>query len=439
MALVTRAAHVVVTSIGAVLLTGCGPRGDVDDARGESASERSASASSPVPATENVTPSSATPPVASTVAATDPEPDSVPVDPAVLDGMLLHLPDAPEGGRIGDDSHCGGGLSTEGGSDPFLDLVGESGGAMIGCFNQLEAPTVFINSLVVAFPNDDLATRAISPAAFDGIVRYYGLGCCTDEAPGSVEVTTGLGVVGVQAVSDSDSVAIVGWRSGSLVGAISVLHMDRSAGALTDAQGLLVVQEARMRTPVPVPKDLDDDRLVELEAAPFQTWWLGDSFAPPGLPAMELFATYYRDGMAELDYAGVRVEIFNLAAIPDGSVSAQILGVADDLFDSPCTVIVPLERPDGNAALLGRVVPDEFFGPPSQAQGRIGWGSLDEDDCPEGEPNVWMATVQFGEDLLVRINPPLCYNCLSPPDRERPYNQPDGLRAVVAALTAYAH
>jgi hypothetical protein len=82
-------------------------------------------------------------------------------------------------------------------------------------------------------------------------------------------------------------------------------------------------------------------------------------------------------------------------------------------------------------------VPEEFFGPPSQNGGRVGWGALADGDCPTGEPNVWMATVAFDDGLLLRINAPLCYNCLAPPDPERPYNQPDGLRAVVAGLTPY--
>jgi len=350
--------------------------------------------------------------------------------------MVLHLPDAPEGARIGDDSHCGGGLSTEGRSDPFLDLVGAAGGAIIGCLNQLEAPQVFIDSLVVAFPSDDFATRAIAPEAFEGIVRYYGLDCCGNEIPEAVEVTNEPGVDGVATATDSDTVAIVGWRTGSLIGAISIQHQDGAAGALSDAQRLAVVQQARMRAPVPIADNVDDDRLVGLGSAPFRTWWLGTTFAPPGLPPMALYTTRYLDGMAELDYSGIRIEVFDLDAIASDSEPAQIFGVADELFDSPCTVKLPLDHPDGDAALLGRVVPDEFFGLPPQA--RNGWGTLAEGECPDGEPNLWMATVRFDENLLLRINAPLCYNCLSAPDADRPYQQPDGLRAIIAALTPYA-
>ena len=350
--------------------------------------------------------------------------------------MVLHLSDAPDGARIGDDSQCGSGIGSEGDSDPFLDIVIESGGAVVGCLNQLEAPSVFVQSAVVAFPDDVIATRALEPAVFDGIIRYYALGCCTDGGPPAAEAAND-GFPSVLAMSEADTVAIVGWRWANVVGAIGVVHMDGAPGALADAERLTAVQHLRMQAPVLVPAGADDDRLVGLDAAPFRTWWLGETFAPSGFPDMSLFATYYRDGLAELDYAGIRIEVFDLGAIGSGSEPSQILGVAQELFDSPCTVSVPVESDHGDAQLLGRFAPDEYFGPPSQNGGRVGWGTLVGGECPVGDPNVWMATVTSDDGLLLRINAPLCYNCLAPPDPERPYGQPDGLRAVIAGLVPF--
>ena len=65
------------------------------------------------------------------------------------------------------------------------------------------------------------------------------------------------------------------------------------------------------------------------------------------------------------------------------------------------------------------------------------WGSLTGPDCPDGEPNVWMATIDIGDGLTVRVNAPLCYNCLRPPDPELPYHSPDGLAVVIEALEPY--
>jgi hypothetical protein len=352
-----------------------------------------------------------------------------------LDGMVLHLPDGPAGARIGDDSGCGDGLSTEGRTDAFIDLVLEDGGEVVWCFDQLEAPDVSVESLVVSFPSEDLAIRAMDPGAFTGIARYYGLDCCNSDPIGSFVETDEPGEDALEATSDSDTTALIGWRSGALVGVVSVQRLDGASGALTEAHRLAAVQDGRMRSPVAVPVGADDDRLVGLESAPFRTWWLGETFAPPGLPPMELVATNSVDGLAEVDYGGIRIETFALDEIEEGSTQAQILGVAEELFDSPCTVTVPLEYPGGDAALLGRFVPDLASG--SSAPLRSGWGALLDDVCPDGDPNVWMATVRHPNGTLVRINAPICYSCLLSPDPARPYQQPDGLRAVVDGLLPY--
>jgi hypothetical protein len=358
------------------------------------------------------------------------------VDTTTLAGMLLHLPDAPAGARLGDDSHCGDSLSTEGQSDPFLDLVDEAAGAIVGCFTQLESADVFINSLVVTFPNDDLATRGIEATAFEGIVRYFGLGCCANELPDTFESISEPDASALQATTPSDAVAIIGWRLDNLIGAVSVLRTDGSPGALAEAQRLADVQADRMRSPVELPAAVDDDRLVGLQMAPFATWWLGDTFAPPGLPEAKLFTTYYRDGLAELDYTGIRIEIFDRSALADGTQPAEIVGVADDLFDSPCTVRTPLDFSAGEAALLGRFVPAEFFDlRPSTADS--GWDRLNTGDCLVGEPNVWMAVVQLDRDVTLRVNAVICHACLAPVAAS-PYTQPDGLRTIVQGLVPFA-
>jgi hypothetical protein len=415
----------VIVGFAGLLLVGCGSAGDDSDV---------APAAANAPAT-SVAATDAPVSVAESVASPSTMPARVDVDDASLAGMVLHLSDVPDGARIGDDSQCGNGISSEGASDPFLDIVTETGGSVVGCLNQLEAPTVLVQSAVVAFP-DVVATRALAPAVFDGIIRYYGLGCCTDSSSPAAE-TTNDGFPEVAAMSAPDTVAILGWRWANVVGAIGVVHVDGSAGARADAERLAAVQHARMQSPLLLPPGVDDDRLVGLDAVPFRTWWVGETFAPPGLLPMSLVGTHYRDALAEIDYAGIRIEVFDREAIPQGSEPDQILGVAQELFDSPCTVTMPVEHPDGDAQLLGRYVPDEFFGPPSQNGGRAGWGTLVDGECPIGDPNVWMATITLDDGLLLRINAPLCYNCLAPLDPERPYSQPDGLRAVIAGLVPY--
>jgi hypothetical protein len=357
-----------------------------------------------------------------------------PQDPAELDGMLLHLPDGPVGARIGDDSGCGQGVSSEGGDDPYTQLATEAGQAVIHCLNQLEPRDVFADSLVVSFPTAALASRAMTPDTFGAILRYHGLDCCNGEPVGPFKGVSDPGADTLEASSPTDSVALIGWRSGNTVGAVSVQHIDGAAGALDEARRLAAVQDERMRSPVAVP-DIDDDRSVGLDATPFQAWWLGETFAPAGFPASELRLTRYGDGLLELDYDRIRIEIFEIAALPAGSVSEQILGVAGELFDSPCTVVEPIAIEFGRALLLGRFVPDEFFGTPST--GHTGWDELSGPDCPDGEPNVWMATIELDPDLLIRINAPLCYNCLNPPDPELPYQTPEGLQAVIGGLRQY--
>ncbi len=357
-----------------------------------------------------------------------------PVDVELMSGMILHLPDGPDGARIGDDSHCGGGLGTEGDSDAFLDLVSEASGAIEGCFIQLEAAGTFVESLVVSFPSPELAQRALETDAFAGVVRYYGLDCCNADPIGELADAGGPGDESVVAVSAADTSAVLGWRTGALVGAVSVLHFDGAPGAATEAARLAEVQHERMLLPVAVPNDIDDDRLVGLEQATFIPWWVGETFAPPGFPPMELYMSYAQDGMIDLDYDGARIQVFDLAAVPSGSEPDQMLAVTAELFDSPCTVTESIDGP-GTSMLLGRHIPDEFFGPPADDM-RDGWGELATGDCPVGEPNVWMATVEI-DDLYIRVNPAFCYNCLLPPTPELPFRSPDGLRTIVAGLEPF--
>ncbi len=366
---------------------------------------------------------------------TEPAAGPGPTDPDVLAGMVLHLPDGPEGATIGDDSHCnGGGHGAEGDSDAFLDLVAETGNRIEGCFIQLEAPVVFVESLVLSFPSVGVAERAMTPEVLGGVVRYYGLDCCNVEQVGPFVAAGGPGGDAFEAASPLDTSAIVVWRAGSVVGAISVKRFDEAPGAVAEAHRLAVVQDERMRSPVVVPDDIDDDRLVGLDTATVTAWWVGETFAPAGYPPMTLYMSYSRPGMVELDYDGVRIEIFDRAAISPGSEPDQMLAVTDALFDSPCTVREPIDSPAGEAELVSRHIPDEWFLP---APSRSGWDELLSDDCPVGESNVWMATVATDDGLLIRVNGALCYNCLLPPTPELPYRTADGLRTVVASLVHY--
>jgi hypothetical protein len=73
-----------------------------------------------------------------------PEPAAVPPVDADVRDMMLHLPDEPPGARIGDDSSCGTGISSEGGSDRFVAValeVQSTSGGIEHCFNQLESYT----------------------------------------------------------------------------------------------------------------------------------------------------------------------------------------------------------------------------------------------------------------------------------------------------------
>jgi hypothetical protein len=351
-----------------------------------------------------------------------------------LSGMVLHLPDGPDGARVGDDSHCGGGVGTEGDIDAFLDLVTEAGGQIDGCFVQLEAPSTFVASVVLSFPTPELAQRAMTADALAGVVRYYGLDCCNADPIGEFVEVGGPGDEALLAVSVADTSAVLGWRTGSLVGAVSVLHVDDVSGAAIEAARLAEVQHARMLSPVPVPDDIDEDRLVGLEQAAFTPWWVGQTFTPPGFPPMDLYMSYAEEGMVDLDYDGARIQVFDLAAVPSGSDPDQTLAVTAELFDSPCTVTEAIDGP-GTSLLLGRHIPDEFFGPAADGM-RDGWGELVTGDCPIGEPNVWMATVEV-DDLYIRVNPAFCYNCLLPPTPDVPYLTPAGLRTIVAALRPF--
>jgi hypothetical protein len=351
-----------------------------------------------------------------------------------MSGMILHLPDGPEGATIGDDSHCGGGLGTEGDSDAFLDLVVEAGGAIEGCFIQLEAPEVFVGSPVLSFPSAELADRALTPDGFAGVIRYYGLDCCNADTVGTFAEVAGPGDEALAAASAADTSAVHGWREGALVGAVSVLRFDGTSGAAPEAARLAEVQHERMLRPVAVPDDIDEDRLVGLEQATFTPWWVDETFTPTGFPPMALYMSYTEEGMVDLDYDGARIQVFDLSAVPPGSEPDQMLTVTAELFDSPCTVTEPIEGP-GTSLLLGRHIPDEFFGPPADGT-RDGWGELATSDCPAGEPNVWMATVEV-DGLYIRVNPAFCYNCLIPPSPELPFRTPDGLRTIVAALEPF--
>lgn len=379
--------------------------------------------------------SARTTPIATDVADTTIAPIVRAVDAATMFGMLLHLPDARPGATIGDDSYCGnGGLGSDGDNNAFVDLVVESRVEVGSCSNQLEAPSAWVDSMVVSFPDEEMAARALDPHTFQAFADHVALACCNSEPTGALSPASGPGTDALEAVSPSDTVAIVGWRSGAVLGAVAVQLFADPSGALDEARRLATVQDKRMRTPVAVTDEIDDDRLVGLAAAPFDTWWLGDSFEAPGLPPIDLFTTTLDDALATLDYSGVRIEIFDLNAIASGSQTDEILGVAAELFDSPCTEMVPLDSVAGDAVLLGRFVPAEFFGPPSP--GRTGWGSLVDVACPIGAANVWMATIQF-DDVLLRVNAPICYFCLIPPDQQFPYRQPEGLRAVVANVVMF--
>lgn len=362
-----------------------------------------------------------------------------PTDPAVLAGMLLHLPDAPVGATVGDDSSCqGGGHSAEGDSDAFLDLVAQTGNAIEGCFIQLEAPDLFVNSLVLSFPSVDSASKAMTPEAFDGVVRYYGLGCCNGESVG--EPMEGAAPTGgtFEAVSASDTAAILVWRDGPVVGAVSVRRFDGETGALAEAHRLAAIQDERMRSPVALAADVDEDRLVGLQQAEFPAWWVGETFAPPGYPPTELYMSYSSTGMVDLDYQpALRIELFDRSAIAPGSEPDQMLGVTDELFDSPCTVRKPINSPAGEATLLARHIPDEYMALGRADAAEDGWGGLLDEQCPVGDPNLWMATVETTDGVLIRINGALCYLCLTPPDPDLPYRSPEGIRAVAAALQPF--
>lgn len=359
----------------------------------------------------------------------------VDIDTGSMAGMVLHLPDGPAGAVIGDDSHCGGTVGGDGQRDALVDLAVEAGGQIATCLVQLEAPDTVVDSLVLSYPSPEVARQAVSPDVLAAVVRSQGLDCCSADPVGDFAEAGGPGEEALLAVSAADSSAVLGWRSGSLIGVVSVLHLDGAPGAAREAARLGEVQQERMLHPAPLPDGIDDDRLVGLQRAGFTVWWVGETFAPIGLPPMPLVNSYAQEGMVELDYRGARIQAFDLGAVPAGSEPDQMLGLATELFDSPCTVVEPIDGP-GTALLLGRHLPEEYLVPPAGGM-RDGWGELTTGDCPAGEPNVWMATVDV-DGIHIRVNPPICYNCLAPPAPDRPFQASEGLRAIVAALEPYA-
>ncbi len=147
-------------------------------------------------------------------------PIAAPLDVESLSAMILHLPDGPVGTTIGDDGQCGRASGSDGDRGRFLDLVAEAGGAVGTCHIQLEGPDTTVESLVLSFPSEQLAVRAMTPDVFADVVRHHGLDCCGADPIGALVPAPGPGDEAVHAASASDASAVVGWRSGSLVGAV---------------------------------------------------------------------------------------------------------------------------------------------------------------------------------------------------------------------------
>lgn len=383
--------------------------------------------------------STSAPPVTSSV----PSATTPPTTPAssaaeLIEGMVLHLPDVRPGATIGDDSGCGVGISFEGDDNEFQDLVVSIRGDVAHCLNQLEAPDTVVDSLAVVFPDEPTATAAMDPTVFEWLIGYFAVSCCSSED--RIEPFVAAGAPGEQAwefPSDGDDVAMIAWRTGAAIGALIVRHSDGRDRALVEGRRLAALQADRMLAPGHVDPEIDDDSRVAADRASFDIWWLGDAAAAPGSDLVRFSMADGDSQRVTFNYDGsLVIENLDLSTIVAGDERRQMIDIADELFDSPCTVTEALDHPDGEAVLLGRFVPAEFFGPPTTE--RVGWGSLMDETCPAGDPNVWMVAANFGDGTLVRIGAPLCYFCLglAPPEGD-PAASAIELRSVVEQLERY--
>ncbi len=356
------------------------------------------------------------------------------------DGML-HLPDAPAGARIGDDSRCqDSGIAGDGGGEELIELAGDAralGSAVAFCFNQLEGPDRVIHSLVVRFPSTRLARRGFEIAVLGDILGYVGLGPASGPPMAEPEPLSSPGQDALRVAAVDESTVIIIWRDRNLIGAVEVQGGPDAGG---DAVRLANMQRGRMVDPLPLRADIDDDLLVPLETADWEQRWLGLRFAPSGWPPMTLDYTHGGAGDGDGDSIQLDYSLARLDIVRSGGVLEPFGTVAQQLFGS-CTVTEIVDLEGGQVALFGRHLTEDELGFGSTGIGGDelpSWTQPTEDeDCPAGEPNVWTAVAVFDDASMVLINPPGCYFCIPEPTTLRPYGGPEGLAVIANSLRPY--
>jgi hypothetical protein len=277
-----------------------------------------------------------------------------------------------------------------------------------------------ITSAAVVFDSADDARRGLglrdelisfvageSPRDFSDI---DGLG---DEAiafrNGGYDVPPGAGVI---------------WRNGNMLAVVFAggigLGRERAPGV---AVGLARKQQARIEHPKPPRNTDDDERQLQLDNPELDVpvYWLGTRFDPSGaLPALKLYKgrAYPGGGRpeigfeVELDYErGVRIHLWKPAAwqrAKHGLPGRLVL--ADG-----CTRATPVAIEGGKAVIYA------------------GYAKPSQPPCPERPPDLFFANATL-DDVVVRINAPLCFYPCSQRVGKDPYNSAAGMEAVLRGL-----
>jgi hypothetical protein len=346
--------------------------------------------------------------------------------------LTLRLSDVPRGYAIGDDSGCGDLLDGEG-PERLFELARKLRPAM--CSVQLERawasasadrqPALVVSVAVVTTEDGarELLDDAIElPAYFLGNNAYQLAAEQPTLGDDARFVRTRNALVGGH-IGNPGSAAI--WRSGPLLG--MVFAADAVATRLDErVLELAAVQQQRFDKPTPVrPSDLDD-REVALDnpRLGMRIVWLGRTFAPEGLPSLELRRGFGPLGRGESPGNRIQIEYGHPGRFDDTGVTLLLwtkpswdrftkTKLGRLVWASPCARATRVPLRGGRAVIYA------------------GYARGTRRPCPRAAPDRFLAHVFF-PDLVVAVNMPLCFPCTA---REaEPYNTLRGLRAVVRSL-----
>jgi hypothetical protein len=212
-------------------------------------------------------------------------------DPAEL---TLQSSDLPSVYQRGDDSGCGG-MGTENAPQRLRALViAEHPQACVLQYERAygtEPPLV--ESAALVFPDADAASDglAIANELLPYIMGEFPRSATRVAAPAQVgDETLMLAPAGVtvEGISGRPGRAIV-WRSGNVVAALLVAGIPNDLAAAR-ATALARRQQERIEHPEPVKTTNDGQVPLDNPKLAVPVYWLGSTFAPRGLPAVDFYA-----------------------------------------------------------------------------------------------------------------------------------------------------